>query len=527
MNFALLFDEEAKAREQLIEENTKMNEELQNLSSKHGELLKVYQGLLEKNKDINDNHEGIMYEYSQLREEYDYLLKENPKKLKQIQEELIQKYNSLFEEHSVLTEKHEQLIEDHENLKKIPIIPKISSTEDLDLILDDQLRESNKMIYQEFNILKNFHENLIDELEEKVYEKQPSVSPFDFVEENKEKNSSYMTFSVSGTMKNSKNSMENSKNLQKSIENSIAFEENIKENPKKSVKNNDLEVEKIENKKIFEPLKIKAGNSLVNSNFSKSLNNRETSTNIFGPMRNNFLDSEKKGNNYKMYTLTNLPESSNKKNKILSSSNKTDLKSPPIKLSEFLSVKKSRFCNKLEKEAEIMKDNLVMTNSFIGLMSKKNKESPRPTKNRNTYYISEENFRGKVIDIDYQIFDYIKHETGQKINKLKYSCLKNKSTIFESETLQIGCISALESNPQSKSFLKLTLYFTNKTNKKISEATIIYIGDEGLNLWVKPEAISNEIRPNSQIRQELILDFNELPYPLLIGEYSYKFIIFI
>ena len=107
------------------------------------------------------------------------MLSENPRKLKQVQEELIAKYNNLFNEHSLLYENHQKLVEDHESLKKIPIIPKISSTEEIDLILDDQLRDSNKIVNQELNSLRTYHQNFIDELVEKDNGKNHNTTPLE------------------------------------------------------------------------------------------------------------------------------------------------------------------------------------------------------------------------------------------------------------------------------------------------------------------------------------------------------------
>ena len=504
-----------KERAELFEENNHLIEELKHLSEKHEDLMKIYHGLLEQNQGLNENNEGVQSEYVHLKEEYEFLLKDNPKKLKQIQEDLINKYNRLFKEHSALNEDHEKLLSDHENLMKIPIIPRISSTEDLDLILNDQMRNSNKMINQELNSLRTYHQELLDELDERIENKEILNSP-------QEKSLDEIKKFEDSQMMNLSISMENSKKLElsqrKSVEVSLENSKKIEKSQRKSA-----EIEKIPKSRIFDSFKVKENQISLSSNLQKTLKLEGNSPKIFGPMRNNYLENEEK-QKYKMYSLNNLPET--KKSHFLNSSYKKEL-NRSLKLSEFLSLKKKKQPNKLEQALDINESLNQegyyggMIQSCYGIINKENLEALK-AKNSNVYYESERNFRGKIIEIDYGIFEHAKI-SGQGLTKLKLGCLKNKASILENELLQIGCIATLERNDENKDFLSITLYITNKSSKKIVDGDIGFIGDSGVNLWIKPERINPEIKGNGQIRQELIVDFNELPYPLLIAQYSFRF----
>ena len=518
MNLADFMDEDTIQKAELLEENNKLTEELHKLSHKHEELMQVYRGLMEKNEGLSQNHEGIMSEYLVLREQYEQMLSENPRKLKQVQEELIAKYNHLFNEHSLLYENHQKLVEDHESLKKIPIIPKISSTEEIDLILDDQLRDSNKIVNQELNSLRTYHQNFIDELVEKDNGKNHNTTPLEISQDIiREEEFRKFTDSDLGSLSNSvANSFKSEQNPKK--------KENVLVNQNKKnlelTKSSDLE--KIPRVKIFEPFKIKENEILANSNLGKSLRLDPSPNKIFGPMRMNFLEPEFK-NKYKGYTMNNLPDS--KKSNMKNSSNIFESKCGNLKLSEFLSLKKNKTHNKIEMasekiEAESPQIYGNMVQSKHGYLNKENRATEKE-RNERIYYLSDQNFRGKIIDIDKRIFEHAK-VAGQSLTKLKIGCMKNKASVFTNDLLQIGCIMNKERNELGKNFLQISLYLTNKSSKKIVEGEISYIGDEGLSLWTKPQVINPEIKGMGQIRQELICDFTEIPFPLLIAEYTWR-----
>lgn len=519
VNLADFIDEDTKLKAELIEENNKLTEELHKLSHKHEELMQVYRGLMEKNEGLSQNHEGIMSEYLNLREQYEEMLSENPRKLKQVQEELIAKYNRLLNEHSLLYENHQKLVEDHENLKKIPIIPRISSTEEIDLILDDQLRNSNKVVNQELNSLRTYHQNFIDELIEKDNVKNHNTTPLEISQDIiREEEFRRFTDSDLGSLSNSvANSFKSEQNPKKKEE--VSSNQNKKQ--AELTKSSDLE--KIPRVKIFEPFKIKENEVLAHSNLGKSLRLDPSPNKIFGPMRMNYLEPELK-NKFKGYTMTNLPTDS-RKSGVKNSSNIFESKSGNLKLSEFLSLKKSKIPNKIEMASDkIEVESPQIYGSIVqsrnGYLNKENRGTEKERKEK-IYYLSDQNFRGKIIDIDKRIFEHAK-VAGQSLTKLKIGCMKNKASVFENDLLQIGCITNKERNELGKNFLQISLYLTNKSSKKIVEGEISYIGDEGLSLWTKPQVINQEIKGMGQIRQELICDFTEIPFPLLISEYTWR-----
>ena len=65
------------------------------------------------------------------------------------------------------------------------------------------------------------------------------------------------------------------------------------------------------------------------------------------------------------------------------------------------------------------------------------------------------------------------------LRKLKHSCLKNKCPLFEIESLQIGVISSTFFDfASSRTYLRLIVYYGNKTNEKVTEFSVDFSGDD-------------------------------------------------
>lgn len=82
-----------------------------------------------------------------------------------------------------------------------------------------------------------------------------------------------------------------------------------------------------------------------------------------------------------------------------------------------------------------------------------------------------------ILEINNNLFsnfnDFLSNNTT--IN-FKISCLNKKSTLYQDENIQIGVISDIFLN-KNKILAKLILYYTNKTNKTITNFDELYIGN--------------------------------------------------
>lgn len=67
----------------------------------------------------------------------------------------------------------------------------------------------------------------------------------------------------------------------------------------------------------------------------------------------------------------------------------------------------------------------------------------------------------------------------KNMNRFKLSSIKDKSTLFEVSYLQIGCKTQLFYDVKSsKNYLKIDLFFGNKTNEPLTDFEVEYIGRE-------------------------------------------------
>ncbi len=108
------------------------------------------------------------------------------------------------------------------------------------------------------------------------------------------------------------------------------------------------------------------------------------------------------------------------------------------------------------------------------------------------------------------------------MNRLKLACLKQKSVLWENELLQIGHYSSLQDTDGVMN-LVIMLFFGNKSQSTdLSNLSCKYSGDNNIQLWNKPSVIQSVIEKKHQAKQELIIQFSNLPYDLLTLEVSYR-----
>jgi hypothetical protein len=87
--------------------------------------------------------------------------------------------------------------------------------------------------------------------------------------------------------------------------------------------------------------------------------------------------------------------------------------------------------------------------------------------------------KGFLIQMDKGgIFDEIEKLLRENSFRFKISCLRNKSLLYDNNTLQVGLISGIYQYNE-KNLLKITLYFGNLTKYEISDFKVMYSGSSG------------------------------------------------
>lgn len=140
---------------------------------------------------------------------------------------------------------------------------------------------------------------------------------------------------------------------------------------------------------------------------------------------------------------------------------------------------------------------------------------------RNTDMQDNTRFKGQIVNLDRSMFDEV---TQSKLSvshqrRFKISNMQRKCILLESPQIQIGIKSGLIYDYMSqRQHLKLELYFGNKTQAPIHNFQVEYQGSETLDVWTKPQVVEAEIQPKRQVKQELLVQFNNLPYSLISCE---------
>ena len=90
-------------------------------------------------------------------------------------------------------------------------------------------------------------------------------------------------------------------------------------------------------------------------------------------------------------------------------------------------------------------------------------------------YKAPKKIKGYLIKYDFYQFMNLPN-SGQNMTRFKKGCLKSKAIIFENDFLQIGSISSIEIHNNGKNYLKIELYFLNKSDTTLVNSNFQYIG---------------------------------------------------
>ena len=85
---------------------------------------------------------------------------------------------------------------------------------------------------------------------------------------------------------------------------------------------------------------------------------------------------------------------------------------------------------------------------------------------------------GKLIPYNTSLFELEYLRDSSNLRKFKQACLKTKCPLFEIPNLQIGVVtSTFFDIPSSKNFLKMSLFYGNKSKYGFEHFSVDYTGD--------------------------------------------------
>eukprot|EP00825_Cyclidium_porcatum_P029314 TRINITY_DN3132_c0_g2_i1.p1 TRINITY_DN3132_c0_g2~~TRINITY_DN3132_c0_g2_i1.p1 ORF type:complete len:400 (+),score=64.43 TRINITY_DN3132_c0_g2_i1:521-1720(+) len=140
---------------------------------------------------------------------------------------------------------------------------------------------------------------------------------------------------------------------------------------------------------------------------------------------------------------------------------------------------------------------------------------------KNTDFQDNSRFKGQLICFDKSLFQDVLQSklTLSHQRRYKISNLRSKCILLESVEIQIGLKTNLIFDYLSqRHHLKLSIYVGNKTHNPIQNLQLTYCGCDNCDVWTKPQMIDPFVEPKRQSKQELIIQYNAIPYSLISCE---------
>lgn len=109
---------------------------------------------------------------------------------------------------------------------------------------------------------------------------------------------------------------------------------------------------------------------------------------------------------------------------------------------------------------------------------------------------------------------------GRDLKLFKLACLKPEQMLYEDANLCIGVKSYLYM--QKGLFLKMELYFANKSGSLISDLKFQLFGHTNVQVWSNTNNFSEFIQPEETIHQKVMFSFNSVPYDVVGYHFEYK-----
>lgn len=409
---------------------------------------------------------------------------------------------------------HETLLSDAVKLRQSQPFPRSSSTEQLDLLLNEQLIENQKKIAIELANIRSKPEVIVHS-ENSIFEQFIIKNKEDQKDEHGDHGSDFENYSnIPFTGKNegivnvklplfSNDAVISFQNQDiNKFSNNQEKQKNSRRNSARKIENNQSNANLMNSKnleknlRIFDPLNPTLTNNDEDRRILIFHENAKTPPKIFDPFRNNgfynelFVDSDGKkkifnpfqeydeyGKNKGKAPKKEFFQNNEQKMKLSEFYRSNNFNRNSLQyLSEYLENKRGKSYKSMKKMESVIYDcnnDSVLGNGFyekkVNNYMDHQKYSPKNMKKINVLNLESSSYK----EYDSKL---------ENVDKFKLSCLKSKANIFENDDIQIGFISKLEESQRSH-FSVIKIYFTNKNKKnKIKDLEVDYIGDSSKNI---------------------------------------------
>jgi hypothetical protein len=133
---------------------------------------------------------------------------------------------------------------------------------------------------------------------------------------------------------------------------------------------------------------------------------------------------------------------------------------------------------------------------------------------------STKEYKGKLTVYNRALFKNV-FDIRIDTHRFKTTCLKKKSVLLKNDHLQIGIVTANQIS-KDKNFLRLNIFFTNKSEFKITDLDFEFLENETLTIYCKNDNFQNVLQPGIQTKIEIIIENNSVPFEMLLTEIKYK-----
>lgn len=140
----------------------------------------------------------------------------------------------------------------------------------------------------------------------------------------------------------------------------------------------------------------------------------------------------------------------------------------------------------------------------------------------NEYYnqIQKNPKKGKLYNYKNIYFTEFENLSDESLTKFKKCCLCQKQLLFENGSIQIGTVTSTQTL-DSDTYIRLSIFIGNMKDAAFQSFNIQYFFLKDLTISLKEHA-SRILPPKSQIKQELIINYNTIPYQILFNKLQYE-----
>ena len=109
----------------------------------------------------------------------------------------------------------------------------------------------------------------------------------------------------------------------------------------------------------------------------------------------------------------------------------------------------------------------------------------------------------------------------QKLDDFKISCLLKASHLYIDNFIEINEKHELIKR-NGKIYLKILVSFNNKGVDTMRNSSLEFYSENGVSIWIKPKKMPDFLTPKQIFIQEIVINYLEIPYSLLLMDFSYE-----